>query len=67
METKNEIVNPKKGDKIRFELGGREMKFNYESFMSDRNGTLTYDFFGMKTLRPGEYMIERGGEVVNCE
>ncbi|MFA6977671.1 MAG: LPD5 domain-containing protein, partial [Mesotoga sp.] len=60
-------VKPKKGDKIAFEIGGREVKFDYDSFISDKNGTLTYDYFGMKTLKPGEYRIERGGNVINVK
>lgn len=60
-------IKPKKGDKIVFEIGGREVKFEYDSFISDKNGTLTYDYFGMKTLKPGEYRIERGGNVINVK
>ncbi|WP_332457544.1 LPD38 domain-containing protein [Petrimonas sp.] len=60
-------IKPKKGDKIAFEIGGREVKFEYDSFISDKNGTLTYDYFGMKTLKPGEYRIERGGNVINVK
>ena len=53
-----------KGDLIRFKINEREITWPIENF-SNKNGLLIFDFFGIKSIKPGEYKVIRNGSVIN--
>ena len=61
--TKNR-VEILKGDLIRFKINEREITWPIENF-SNKNGLLIFDFFGIKSIKPGEYDVIRNGSVIN--
>ena len=64
METTKTRVDILKGDLIRFKLNEREITWPIENF-SNKNGLLIFDFFGIKSIKPGEYEVIRNGSVIN--
>ena len=63
MKTTNE-VEILKGDLIRFKINEREITWPIDNF-SNKNGLLVFDFFGIKSIKPGEYEVIRNGIVIN--
>ena len=61
--TKNR-VDILKGDLIRFKINEREITWPIENF-SNKNGLLVFDFFGIKSIKPGEYEVIRNGSIIN--
>ena len=61
--TKNR-VEILKGDLIKFKINEREITWPIENF-SNKNGLLIFDFFGIKSIKPGEYKVIRNGSVIN--
>ena len=61
--TKNR-VEILKGDLIRFKINEREVIWSIDNF-SNKNGLLIFDFFGIKSIKPGEYEVIRNGSVIN--
>jgi hypothetical protein len=61
--TKNR-VEILKGDLIRFKLNEREITWPIDNF-SNKDGLLIFDFFGIKSIKPGEYEVIRNGSVIN--
>ena len=61
--TKNR-VDILKGDLIRFKLNEREITWPIDNF-SNKDGLLIFDFFGIKSIKPGEYEVIRNGSVIN--
>ena len=59
-ETRVEIL---KGDLIRFKINEREITWPIDNFTN--NGLLIFDFFGIKSIKPGEYEVIRNGSVIN--
>lgn len=55
----------KKGDLIRFKVNEREITWPIENFLSVTNGLLVFDFFGIKSIKPGEYEVIRNNSVIN--
>ena len=53
-----------KGDLIRFKINEREITWPIENF-SNKNGLLIFDFFGIKSIKPGEYEVIRNGSIIN--
>ena len=53
-----------KGDLIRFKLNEREITWPIDNF-SNKNGLLMFDFFGIKSIKPGEYDVIRNGSIIN--
>ena len=53
-----------KGDLIRFKLNEREIIWPIDNF-SNKNGLLVFDFFGIKSIKPGEYDVIRNGSIIN--
>ena len=53
-----------KGDLIRFKLNEREITWPIDNF-SNKNGLLVFDFFGIKSIKPGEYDVIRNGSIIN--
>ena len=64
METTKTRVEILKGDLIRFKINEREITWPIENF-SNKNGLLIFDFFGIKSIKPGEYEVIRNGSVIN--
>ena len=64
METTKTRVDILKGDLIRFKINEREITWPIENF-SNKNGLLVFDFFGIKSIKPGEYDVIRNGSVIN--
>ena len=64
METTKNRVEILKGDLIRFKINEREITWPIENF-SNKNGLLVFDFFGIKSIKPGEYEVIRNGNVIN--
>ena len=64
METTKTRVDILKGDLIRFKINEREIPWPIENF-SNKNGLLVFDFFGIKSIKPGEYEVIRNGNVIN--
>jgi len=62
--TKNR-VEILKGDLIRFKLNEREITWTIDNFLSENNGLLIFDFFGIKSIKPEEYEVIRNGNVIN--
>ena len=62
--TKNR-VEILKGDLIRFKINEREVIWSIDNFLSENNGVLMFDFFGIKSIKPGEYDVIRNGSVIN--
>ena len=62
--TKNR-VEILKGDLIRFKLNEREITWTIDNFLSENNGVLIFDFFGIKSIKPEEYEVIRNGNVIN--
>ena len=62
--TKNR-VEILKGDLIRFKINEREVIWLIDNFLSENNGVLMFDFFGIKSIKPGEYEVIRNGNVIN--
>jgi len=60
-ETRVDIL---KGDLIRFKINEREITWPIDNF-SNKNGLLVFDFFGIKSIKPGEYEVIRNGSVIN--
>ena len=60
-KTRVEIL---KGDLIRFKLNEREITWPIDNF-SNKNGLLVFDFFGIKSIKPGEYDVIRNGSIIN--
>ena len=65
MKTTKKRVDILKGDLIRFKVNEREITWPVENFLSETNGLLVFDFFGTKSIKPGEYQVIRNGKVVN--
>jgi hypothetical protein len=65
MKTTNERVDILKGDLIRFKVNEREIIWPIENFLSAKGGLLVFDFFGIKSINPGEYEVIRNGNVIN--
>ena len=65
MEATEKRVDILKGDLIRFKVNEREITWPVENFLSENNGLLVFDFFGTKSIKPGEYQVIRNGNVVN--
>ena len=61
-KTRVEIL---KGDLIRFKLNEREITWTIDNFLSENNGLLIFDFFGIKSIKPEEYEVIRNGSVIN--
>ena len=53
-----------KGDLIRFKLNEREIIWPIDNFLN-KNGLLVFDFFGIKSIKPGEYDVIRNGSIIN--
>lgn len=64
METTKNRVEILKGDLIRFRINEREITWPIDNF-SNNNGLLVFDFFGIKSIKPGEYEVIRNGSVIN--
>ena len=64
METTKTRVDILKGDLIRFKINEREITWPIENF-SNKNGLLIFDFFGIKSIKPGEYEVIRNGSAIN--
>ena len=64
METTKTRVDILKGDLIRFKLNEREITWPIDNF-SNKNGLLVFDFFGIKSIKPGEYDVIRNGSIIN--
>ena len=64
METTKTRVDILKGDLIRFKINEREITWPIENF-SNKNGLLIFDFFGIKSIKPGEYEVIRNGSIIN--
>ena len=64
METTKTRVDILKGDLIRFKVNEREITWPIDNF-SNKNGLLIFDFFGIKSIKPGEYDVIRNGNVIN--
>ena len=64
MKTTKTRVEILKGDLIRFKINEREITWPIENF-SNKNGLLIFDFFGIKSIKPGEYDVIRNGSVIN--
>ena len=64
METTKTRVDILKGDLIRFKINEREITWPIENF-SNKDGLLIFDFFGIKSIKPGEYEVIRNGSVIN--
>ena len=64
MKTTKTRVDILKGDLIRFKINEREITWPIENF-SNKNGLLIFDFFGIKSIKPGEYEVIRNGSVIN--
>jgi len=64
METTKTRVEILKGDLIRFKINEREITWPIDNF-SNKNGLLIFDFFGIKSIKPGEYEVIRNGNVIN--
>ena len=62
--TKNR-VDILKGDLIRFKVNERLITWPIENFLSVTNGLLVFDFFGIKSIKPGEYEVIRNNSVIN--
>ena len=62
--TKNR-VEILKGDLIRFKINEREITWTIDNFLSENNGLLIFDFFGIKSIKPEEYEVIRNGSVIN--
>jgi hypothetical protein len=65
METTKKRVDILKGDLIRFQMNERLITWPVENFLSAKNGLLVFDFFGIKSINPGEYEVIRNGNVIN--
>jgi len=65
METIKKRVDILKGDLIRFKVNEREITWPIENFLSVTNGLLVFDFFGIKSIKPGEYEVIRNNSVIN--
>ena len=65
METTKNRVEILKGDLIRFKVNEREITWPIENFFSAKGGLLVFDFFGIKSIKPGEYKVIRNGNVIN--
>ena len=65
METTKNRVEILKGDLIRFKLNEREITWTIDNFLSENNGLLIFDFFGIKSIKPEEYEVIRNGNVIN--
>ena len=65
METTKTRVDILKGDHIRFKINEREITWTIDNFLSENNGVLMFDFFGIKSIKPGEYDVIRNGSVIN--
>ena len=61
-KTRVEIL---KGDLIRFKINEREITWTIDNFLSENNGLLVFDFFGIKSIKPEEYEVIRNGSVIN--
>ncbi len=58
-------VNILKGDFIKFKINDRMIIWSIDNFLSENNGLLIFDFFGIKSIKPGEYEVIRNGSVIN--
>lgn len=65
METTKKRVDILNGDLIRFQMNNRLITWPVENFLSENNGLLVFDFFGIKSINPGEYQVIRNGNVIN--
>ena len=65
MKATEKRVDLLNGDLIRFQMNDRLITWPAESFLSENNGLLVFDFFGIKSIKPGEYQVIRNGKVVN--
>ena len=64
MKTTKNRVDILKGDLIRFKINEREITQPIDNF-SNKDGLLVFDFFGIKSIKPGEYEVIRNGNVIN--
>ena len=64
LQTTKNGVDILKGDLIRFKINEREITWPIENF-SNKNGLLVFDFFGIKSIKPGEYEVIRNGSIIN--
>ena len=64
METTKTRVDILKGDLIRFKINEREITWPIDNF-TNKDGLLIFDFFGIKSIKPGEYEVIRNGSVIN--
>ena len=64
METTKTRVEILKGDLIRFKINEREITWPIDNF-TNKDGLLIFDFFGIKSIKPGEYEVIRNGSVIN--
>ena len=65
MKTAKNRVDILKGDLIRFKVNDRLITWPVENFLSITNGLLVFDFFGIKSIKPGEYEVIRNNSVIN--
>ena len=65
MKATEKRVDLLNGDLIRFQMNDRLITWTVENFLSENNGLLVFDFFGIKSIKPGEYQVIRNGKVVN--
>ena len=64
METTKTRVEILKGDLIRFKINEREITWPIDNF-TNKDGLLVFDFFGIKSIKPGEYEVIRNGSIIN--
>ena len=64
METTKTRVEILKGDLIRFKINEREITWPIDNF-TNKDGLLIFDFFGIKSIKPGEYEVIRNGSIIN--
>ena len=64
METTKTRVDILKGDLIRFKINEREITWPIDNF-TNKDGLLIFDFFGIKSIKPGEYDVIRNGSIIN--
>ena len=64
METTKTRVDILKGDLIRLKINEREITWPIDNF-TNKDGLLIFDFFGIKSIKPGEYEVIRNGSVIN--
>ena len=65
MERTKTRVDIRKGELIRFKINESEITLPIYNFLSENNGLLIFDLFGIKSIKPGEYEVIRNGSIIN--